>query len=255
LITIVLQPDLYYANELNILIDVDPATASSTGKQIDFDQVLQIVQQCDSVCRAKYDTTFDGKKRNLYPLFSLVANRAPVEVIRTVYFANPFRFLDVRDDAGWTLMHYACAYNPLPLESLEFLEKRNSHTLLAWDHHHRSPLHTACAQLTGETEHVLFILNHTPPEVVVTPDRDGQLPLDLALRSGKCSSVLQKSLKEKAKGASPVSHDNNHNQPTTSPNHHNPTREDPSPPLQYKTTTETVGPQTWWEKLCCVPRI
>lgn len=238
------------------MIDVDPAEKANR-KQIDYDAVLKIAKECTSVCRAKYDLTFNGKKRRLYPIFSLVANSAPTEVIRVMFMENPFRLNEETDDNGWTLMHYACAYNPLPAESLEFLEKRNSHSLIAWDNQNRAPLHTACANLSPETDHVLFILEHSPPEIAATPDKDGKLPIDLAKMDPKCTNLLTKSLQERAKGVSPFSAEPSRAPPPEPVNTTDgvTATSTPTNPLEYKKTTETVGPQSWWERFCCVPRI
>jgi ankyrin repeat protein len=194
------QPDLYYANELNRLLDVDPA-APSNAKEIMFSDVEKIVAEHPNVCRAKYDLTFNGEKLHLYPLFSLVANNAPLELIRTVFIENPFRFVDVCDDYGQTILHYACAYKPLHIETLDYLIRRCPHILDAFDKKNRAPLHTACANISSVSETtILFILEHSPPHIAKVADCDGKLPLDLALMNPKCSSKLKASLTEGSKG-------------------------------------------------------
>lgn len=191
------QKDLYYSNELNKLINVDPADSSSKG--INFEKVATIVEECPSVCRAKYDLTFNGETRNLYPLFSLVSNQAPLNLIRKVFFENPFRFLEVYDRNGQTLMHYACEYNPLTIDTLTFLIHRGAHSLDALDSKQRSPLHTACANQKSEPEGVQFLLKETPLPVIAARDGDGKLPIDLAVENPRCNSALKKSLVDRAK--------------------------------------------------------
>ena len=188
---------MYYSNELNKLIDVDPADSSSKG--INFDKVMSIVEECPSVCRAKYDLTFNGETRNLFPLFSLVSNKAPLDLIRKVFFENPFRFLDVRDNNGQTLMHYACEYNPLPIDTLAFLIHRGAHSLDALDSKQRCPLHTICANPKSKPETVQFILKESPLPVIAARDSNGKLPLDLASDNSSCDFALKKSMIERAK--------------------------------------------------------
>ena len=196
-----LQPDLYYANELNRLIDVDPASS----KKISFAEVEEIVAARPNVCRAKFDLTFKGEKLHLYPLFSLVANSAPLPLIRTVFMENPFRFIDVCDDQGQTILHYACAFNPLPPDTLDYLIHRCPHILDALDKQNRTPLHTACANLHAVSEAtVLYILEQSPPHVASLADCDGKLPLDLAVMNPKCSSKLKDSLMDRSKEISSI---------------------------------------------------
>ncbi|CAB9518993.1 expressed unknown protein [Seminavis robusta] len=256
--------DLYYANEMNKLLNVDPADLSKSQK-LAFDDILKIVKDCPSVCRAKYDLTFCSEKRNLYPLFSLVANAAPLELIETVFMENPFRFIDVCDDRGQTIMHYACAFHPLPNETLDFLIHRCPQSLAAWDEKKRSPLHVACLNMSSATETCIHVLEQSPAHVVVTPDSEGKLPLDLATMNKKCSSKLKQRLIARAEGAVP--------EPEK--------KEKPTPELvigKYsasapagaaKTTTTTTTPgslpkdtrppepelpkPSFWDLLCCRP--
>jgi hypothetical protein len=199
------QPDLYYANELNRLLDVDPAGPASSAKEILFSDVETIVEERPNVCRAKYDLTFKGEKLHLYPLFSLVANSAPLELIQKVFLENPFRFIDVCDDYGQTIMHYACAFKCLPIETLDYLIRRCPHILDAVDKKNRAPLHTACANMSSVSETtVLYILEQSPPHIATTADIDGKLPLDLALMNPKCSSKLKESLMKCSKEIVPI---------------------------------------------------
>jgi len=119
--------ELYSSNEMNDLINIDPA--DELADPIDFEALRKIIKECPSTCRLKYALTFNGEKHLVYPLFSLVANGAPADLIRAMFFENPFRILGERDKHGRTVMHYACAYKPLSAQAFTFLIHRSSNSL------------------------------------------------------------------------------------------------------------------------------
>jgi len=247
------------------------------------------VEECPSVCRAKYDLTFNDQKRHLYPLFSLVANQAPLDIIRMVFFENPFMFLEVSDNDGQTLMHYACGFQPLPIETLSFLIHRSAHSLVAIDAKKRSPLHTACANPRSEPATIDFLLKQSPLRVVAARDVDGNLPLDLLMQNKQCCSpTLRKSLiarakeneediqqqalvKQRARDTAAMSVDTSMHSPATTPMYmtqvngvvqltpSNSNRRQMSPTsarsAELPPPREEIPNPSFWERLCCRPVI
>lgn len=190
---------MYYSNELSYLLGVDPSRKAQNQNDggLNFEEISTIVQDCPGVCRVKFDLPFDGKKHNVYPLFSLVAHGAPLELVEKVFTENPFMFLDTRDIYGQTVMHYALRFNPPDIKTLHYLIHRSPHSLDAWDKQKRSPLHTACAHASWATDVVEFIIRESPKHVLAVPDKEGNLPMHLALNGMECSYAIVKNLTDR----------------------------------------------------------
>jgi len=100
---------------------------------------------------------------------------------------------DIQDENGYLLLHYACEYNA-PEEVIELLIDQNPGALLVPCNHMQFrgmlPLHVACSFAVSSVEIVSTLLTHCP-EAAREPNRDGLLPLHLALNYCMSEDVIR----------------------------------------------------------------
>lgn len=180
------QPELWAQDELFRLLNVD--LSKEYHGELDMEIVREIVRDWPKTFSVKNRYVYGDFVRKLFPIFHLVALKAPADVVEAAYAANPFSIMDELDSNAQSVVHYACRYHA-PLETLEFLCTVNVSSLQLRDSQGYTPLYTAIS-CHAPLEIIEFLIERNPDAVRI-PDKSGGITIHCACKSKAPLEVVQ----------------------------------------------------------------